>query len=262
MSKCTLSPPTLSCVGLSGSASANGSSFKVHTGQSQRKFCKELNCSYSIRSILHMSPPLTSVTANPPMILLLPDLPHTLQGCLTVPAWVYFYMYILLLTPASTYCDFSALSHVALQHWFVWVIVYWTNVHAFSCLSGLYVEIVWLLVACCIPFYSIQSVPVFRSKAQSQYFIAVPCNCATHAYTIFYILFHPACMCAQVVMCCEPVPIVQCREDAMPFSCVPWKAIFLLLSILLPRWRAISLTQMMMGTQPCTWQPILVICLW
>ena len=153
MFKCTLSPPTSTCVGETGSASANGSSFRVHTVQSQRKFCKELNRSYSVRSILHMSPPLTSVAANPPMILLLPDLPHTLQGCLTVPAWVYFYMYILLLTPASTYCDFSALSHVALQHWFVWVIVYWTNVHAFSCLSGLYVEIVWLLVACCIPFY-------------------------------------------------------------------------------------------------------------
>ena len=73
-----------------------------------------------------------------------------------------------------------------------------------------------------------------------------------------YFLLHPACMCAQG----EPVPIVQCRDDAMPFSCVLRVAIFLLLSTLPPRWRATSLTLMMTGIQPCTWQPILVSCPW
>ena len=93
-------------MGLSGSASANGSSFRVHTGQSQPKFCKELNRSYSVRSNLHMSPPLTSVAANPPMILFLPDLPHTLQGCLMclrgfISTFMYYFLLLLLLTVAS-----------------------------------------------------------------------------------------------------------------------------------------------------------------
>ena len=57
-------------------------------------------------------------------------------------------------------------------------------------------------------------------------------------------------------------PIIHCREDEMPFSCVPWKAIFPLLSTLPPRWRATSLTLMMTATQPCTLQPILVSCPW
>ena len=39
-------------------------------------------------------------------------------------------------------------------------------------------------------------------------------------------------MCAQVVICCEPVPIVQYREDTMPFSCVLRVAILLLLNTL------------------------------
>ena len=40
------------------------------------------------------------------------------------------------------------------------------------------------------------------------------------AYTILSFLLHLACTCAQVVMCCESVLIVQCREEEMPFSCV------------------------------------------
>ena len=80
--------------------------------------------------------------------------------------------------------------------------------------------------------------------------------------TIVYFLCPPACMCAQVVICCEPVPIVQCREDTMPFTCVPWVAILLLLSTLPQKWRATSLTLMMMDTQPCTGQPKRASCPW
>ena len=58
------------------------------------------------------------------------------------------------------------------------------------------------------------------------------------------------------------VPIVQCREDKMPFTCVLLVAILLLLSTLRPRWRATSLTLMMMDTQPCTRQPKGASCPW
>ena len=58
------------------------------------------------------------------------------------------------------------------------------------------------------------------------------------------------------------LPIVQCREDMMPFTSVPWVAILLLLSTLWPRWRATSLTLMMMDTQPCTGQPKRASCPW
>ena len=81
-------------------------------------------------------------------------------------------------------------------------------------------------------------------------------------YPQFSSLSYAPCMCAQLMMCCEPVPIVQCREDAMPFTCVPWKAILRLLSTLPPRWGAISLTLMMVDTQPCTGQPKRVSCQW
>ena len=70
------------------------------------------------------------------------------------------------------------------------------------------------------------------------------------------------CMCAQVVNCCEPVLIVQCRGDTMPLSCVLWAAILRLLSTLPPRWGATSLTLMTMATQPCTGQPERVSCPW
>ena len=58
------------------------------------------------------------------------------------------------------------------------------------------------------------------------------------------------------------VPIVQCREDAMPFTRVLLVAILLLLSTLRPRWRVISLTLMMMDTRPCTGQPLRASCPW
>ena len=61
---------------------------------------------------------------------------------------------------------------------------------------------------------------------------------------------------------CELVPVVQCREDAMPFTCVPWTAILLLLSTLPPKWRATSLTVMMVDTQLCTGQPKRASCPW
>ena len=76
--------------------------------------------------------------------------------------------------------------------------------------------------------------------------------------TIVYFL----CLPAHVVICCEPVPIVQCREEAMPFMRVLLVAILPLLNTLAPRWRATSLTLMMLETQLCTWQPILVVCPW
>ena len=53
--------------------------------------------------------------------------------------------------------------------------------------------------------------------------------------TIVYFLHPPTCMCAQVVISCEPVPLVPCRMDAMPFMCVLIAAILLLLNTLLPR---------------------------
>ena len=61
---------------------------------------------------------------------------------------------------------------------------------------------------------------------------------------------------------CEPVPVVQCREDAIPFTCVLRAAILLLLSTLSPKWRATSLTLMMVDTQLCTGQPKRASCPW
>ena len=73
----------------------------------------------------------------------------------------------------------------------------------------------------------------------------------------YYLLFpfHPTCICAQMVICSEFVPIIQCRGDAMPFSCVLRVAILLSLNTLLPWWRTTFLTQMMMVTLPCIVQP-------
>ena len=69
-------------------------------------------------------------------------------------------------------------------------------------------------------------------------------------------------MCAQVMICCEPVSIIQCREDTMPFICVLWVAILLSLSTFAPKWRATSLTQVMLGRQPCTGQLKTASCPW
>ena len=115
-----------------------------------------------------------------------------------------------------------------------------------------------------IPSHSFHCVPAFCSKGRVIHFI-VTAQILLHAcfhHSCPFIQQGAPCMCAQVVICCEPVPFVQCREGSMPFSCVLRAAIFLLLSTLPPRWRATSLTLMMMATQPCTWQPILVICPW
>ena len=60
-------------------------------------------------------------------------------------------------------------------------------------------------------------------------------------------------------MCC---PVIHCREDEMPFTCVPLKAILPLLSTLPPKWRATSLTLMIMATQPYIGQPKRVSCQW
>ena len=68
--------------------------------------------------------------------------------------------------------------------------------------------------------------------------------------------------CAQVVICCEPVPIVQCREDSIPFICALLVAILPSLNTCPPKWRATSLTLMMLDTQPCTGQPKRVSCPW
>ena len=77
----------------------------------------------------------------------------------------------------------------------------------------------------------------------------------------YYPLFciHPEYKCAQLVVCCEPV---QCREGAMPLTCVLVVAILGSLSTLSQRWRATSLTQNMMETQPCTGQPKRASCPW
>lgn len=52
------------------------------------------------------------------------------------------------------------------------------------------------------------------------------------------------------------------REDSMPFSCVLWVAILLLLNTLPLRWRNTCLLLMMEGAQLCTGQPRRVSCPW
>ena len=77
--------------------------------------------------------------------------------------------------------------------------------------------------------------------------------------SISFVLLH---VCVHTLICCEPVLVVQCREEAMPFSCVLRVAILLLLSTLPQKWRATSLTLMMMDTQLCTGQPKRASCPW
>ena len=130
------------------------------------------------------------------------------------------------------------------------------------CSLILCVYIMWLLfwnVAGCIRL----CLPHFMCSGLYIYVVVTPhVPPHTYIYTILFFPLHPVFMCAQVVMCCESVPIVQCREDAMPFTYVLRVAILLWLSTLPPRWRTTSLTLMMLGTQHCTGQPKRVSCLW
>ena len=57
-------------------------------------------------------------------------------------------------------------------------------------------------------------------------------------------------------------PIVQCRKGAMPLTCVLVVAILPSLNTSPQKWRATSLTLMMMDTQPCTGQPKRASCPW
>ena len=160
-------------------------------------------------------------------------------------------------------CGFSATSHVALN-----------TGCAMLCIgplcTGLFViesvicYLVWRLCGSMWYPSSLNLVCTCVSKhSHASIYVVVTCTtCTTHTNYIFYITCPLACMCAQVVICYEPIHIVQCRMDLMPLMRVLSVAILLLRSTLPPSWRATSLTQMRVDAQPCTWQPILGSCPW
>ena len=118
--------------------------------------------------------------------------------------------------------------------------------------------VVWLLAVRDIPCHSIQCVLVLCSKGQTMYLVV---TCTT-SHLLLCIFCPPACMCTQVLICFDPVANVQCRMDSMPLILVLSAAILPLLSTFPSRWRATSLTLMMMDTQLCTGQPKRASCPW
>ena len=109
---------------------------------------------------------------------------------------------------------------------------------------------------------SMYNVKCHNSIKQNLFSLCMYCGCPVNCVTPAIVFPSSSYSCVEMVICCVPVPIFQCRADEMPSSCVPWAAIWLLLSTLPPRWRATSLTLMMTDTQPCTGRPKTISCPW